>query len=490
MNRKSRLSIYSCIYAVFYTFCLYRNLTGITFPFFAAGTLVFLALVTKEFSLTWKKDNAFPVIAVMLISISQPLTDKFFIHFFNVIFVFILLVYIALRQFAFDKNWGFWQTIWNWLCTFFGMFGKMFSCFKDLSDYKQKRAMETDTEGQSTKSGFPWKTVAISAAAALPLLIFVIAMLSSADAVFNNMWADVLKPLKPNKAWFGIFLLTVLIFFLAYGLINYLLRFSFSSEEKKYKKYSPVSAITVGIMLDIIYIMFSVIQILYLFIGNFALPEGYTYAEYAREGFFQLLFICVMNLVLVLIGNSLFNENKILKIVLTVTCICTYIMTASSAFRMILYIRYYYFTFLRLLVLWALAVVAVLLATLILHIWKKKFNLFKTASAICLVAYIILAFARLDYVAVKFNLENTGENRSEFFLVTTPYEDTNYIKYHTCADSASLILNNKEIAGCHWDYANCNDLNIEKYEKLGRKTNISRYLARKEYIEYLKNKKK
>ncbi len=38
----------SILYAVFLTFCLYRNASGITYPFFVAGTLVYFYLCTKK----------------------------------------------------------------------------------------------------------------------------------------------------------------------------------------------------------------------------------------------------------------------------------------------------------------------------------------------------------------------------------------------------------------------------------------------------------
>ena len=32
--------------------------------------------------------------------------------------------------------------------------------------------------------------------------------------------------------------------------------------------------------------------------------QGYTYARYAREGFFQLLFVCILNVIIVLLGSG------------------------------------------------------------------------------------------------------------------------------------------------------------------------------------------
>jgi len=112
----------------------------------------------------------------------------------------------------------------------------------------------------------------------------------------------------------------------------------------------------------VLYLLFSAIQIVYLFIGNMQLPAGVTYAEYARRGFFQLLFVCVLNLAAVLSIQSYFKENRVLKALLLAISGCTLIMTASSACRMLLYIRAYQLTFLRVSVLVALAVIALLMA--------------------------------------------------------------------------------------------------------------------------------
>ena len=37
----------SAVYALFYTFCLYKNASGITYPFFVAGTLIYFGLVPE-----------------------------------------------------------------------------------------------------------------------------------------------------------------------------------------------------------------------------------------------------------------------------------------------------------------------------------------------------------------------------------------------------------------------------------------------------------
>ena len=110
-------------------------------------------------------------------------------------------------------------------------------------------------------------------------------------------------------------------------------------------------AITVTGMLTLLYLLFSGIQIGGLFLNKLQLPEDYTYAMYAREGFFQLLAVGFINLVIVLVCMGYFRESKLLKAVLTIMSLCTFVMIASSAMRMLIYIYYYYMTFDRLLVL-------------------------------------------------------------------------------------------------------------------------------------------
>ena len=41
------LSLGCFVYALFYTFCLYRNQSGITYPFFVGGTLWFFGFYSK-----------------------------------------------------------------------------------------------------------------------------------------------------------------------------------------------------------------------------------------------------------------------------------------------------------------------------------------------------------------------------------------------------------------------------------------------------------
>ena len=98
--------------------------------------------------------------------------------------------------------------------------------------------------------------------------------------------------------------------------------------------------------------------------------DGMTYSEYAREGFFQLLAVSFFNLVLVLAVLNYFKRHPVLTGCLAVISLCTGILLGSSAFRMCLYVAAYGLTFLRLGVLWFLALLAVLF--ILIHDHMKK----------------------------------------------------------------------------------------------------------------------
>ena len=156
------------------------------------------------------------------------------------------------------------------------------------------------------------------------------------------------------------------------------------------------------------------------------LPSGYTYARYAREGFFQLLFVCILNVIIVLLGSELFRKNKILNAFLILITLCTYIMIASSTYRMGLYVSEYGLTATRLCVFWALGVIALFMLGVILSICRPAFSLFRYGIIVIGVCYLVLAFARPDYLVARYN--------------TVCMEDTDYKYLMSLSTDASPAL--------------------------------------------------
>ena len=79
-------------------------------------------------------------------------------------------------------------------------------------------------------------------------------------------------------------------------------------------------------------------------------------------------------------------------------------MIISSALRMILYIDTYALTFLRLFVLWSLAVIFLLMAGVTAFIFYRRFPLFLYGLTVIGICYTVLSFSHPDYIIARYNL--------------------------------------------------------------------------------------
>ena len=405
----------SLLYACFYALCMYRNGSGITYPFFLLGSLWFYCFCMKKLEVSLKKDSIFYMGSILLLGISTFLTADTRIIAMNKTGVLVLTVSFLLHQFYQDKNWTFGRYTGYVIAAVFGSLGEIHRPFADMAVYRRER-------GKKDKGVFLY--FVIGACFGIPLLFIIWLLLMSADRIFSEMTETFFKALNVGNI-FGVMFTVIFMFFATYCIMAYLSKHTFSEEYKERPRTEALIAITVTLPLTLLYLVFSGVQIFALFLRQIDLTT-YTYAEYAREGFFQLLAVCIINLVLVLIGQAYFKKNMLLKATLTVMSLCTYVMIASSALRMILYIKHYYLTFLRVFVLWSLVVLFILLTGVIIHIYLQKFPLFKYSMVVVTICYLVLSFAHPDYLIAKCNVANMGSSASSFFD-TDAYRDYYYM---------------------------------------------------------------
>lgn len=440
------------IYAVFYVLCMYENGSGVTFPFFVSGTVLLLCLYLSKLENKLKKGSIFYIAAMLLLGVSTFCTDDARLIFFNKLGIFLLMMSLLLKQFFNTSEWKigkYFISICSAVASSINELGRPVS---DLRELKAKKGIVINRTV---------KYAVLGALLAVPMLLIVIMLLSSADALFRQFAEKLLEGLQlGNIVRIGSRIVTV--FFATYALTAFFCKKSLNEEVCDRKHGEPVLAITVTSLLTLIYLLFSIIQIAGLFMGKMQLPENYTYAMYAREGFFQLLAVSLINLVIVLACMTFFKESLCLKAVLAVMSGCTFIMIASSALRMIIYIRFYYLTALRILVLWALAALTVVFIGVVISIFKEKFPLFRYSVAAVTVLYIALSFAHPDYIIAKVNIANSayggsaynsekfsgsGEKNNSrdaifaegFFLAEHPYDDFYYLG-ELCADAAPALV--------------------------------------------------
>lgn len=402
--------IYGCgcmLYGLLFAICLYPGFRGISVSVLSAVSMAGLLGIFYHLSLPIRKSIIFYFAAWGILSASSWLTGSGTLIFFNTVGMFLLFLSILFTHFCGTSRWGFGKFAFQMLLAPFVSLGFMGSLGKSFSAYLNRKE-----KGKSVMAKYIWLGVAIS----VPLLIILTSLLVSADAVFRSLFGELFQNIRfPAHPFYAMFLLFAG-FVGTYCMLAYFASGQIDEAVREKKKWEPVVGITFLSIITVMYLIFSFIQVSYLFVGGFRLPEGYTYASYAREGFFQLLFVCMINLGIILICISWFRQHMALKAVLTVFSCCTFVMIASSAMRMLLYIETYQLTFLRVLVLWALALITVLLIGCIITIYYNEFPLFQFSTVAVTLFYILFSLARPDYHIARYNLRHYEDVDIEYIF--------------------------------------------------------------------------
>lgn len=133
----SLFGLNSIIYALFYTFCLYKNASGITYPFFTGGTLFYFFSSLKKLGISAKKDSVFYAAGIELLGISTFCTDNKNIIAMNKGGIFILFFILFIHNFYQDNLWDIFKYLQAMLQTVLGSFQAFISPITDFKLYRK-----------------------------------------------------------------------------------------------------------------------------------------------------------------------------------------------------------------------------------------------------------------------------------------------------------------------------------------------------------------
>lgn len=379
----------SLAFGLLFTFCLYQNPCGITYPVFIAVSCLFGVLICQKLHISMKKGSWFVLAAALLIGISTCRTADTFLISINKTALLLLGCIFSLHQFYEDKTWNIGKYLTSVFLQFVYAVGAIAFPFRHFRQYLK-------TQDNKIVRQIP--TLFLGFLAALPILALLTSLLGQADAIFSDLMQRIFHNFLRPFTLFDLLFRTIFGTLSLYCLVCACCLHKISQENADRRKGSPFLVVTGLSMTAVIYVVFCSIQVVYLFLGKGNLPDGYTYSSYARQGFFQLLLVASLNLAMVLCCLKYVRPHKALNIILTLICLCTYIMIASACYRLMLYVRQYHLSYLRLLALWFLAVLAILMAGVTWLIWNQKFPLFRYSLAAVSLCYVLLAWARPDSV--------------------------------------------------------------------------------------------
>lgn len=172
----------------------------------------------------------------------------------------------------------------------------------------------------------------------------------------------------------------------------------------------PAFLVTFLMSINLLYLLFCLIQLTYL-TGAFQarLPAGMTYAEYARNGFFELAAISAINVGLIILAVKGSERKKIWGVLLRIQSLLLVLASTvqwlSAMFRMMLYVDTFGLTLLRFFVSAFMILIAAWFVLLVVKEFRKTFPLFKAGAIAALLALLLLHFVNADAWIANHNVQ-------------------------------------------------------------------------------------
>ncbi len=290
--------------------------------------------------------------------------------------------------------------------------------FKILKRFGQAAAFLVRPSEES--SGIVTKRVIIGIIMALPFILFFGALFASADLAFKQLVDSIFRFTLPDEL-FGHFIFIIGTAVIALGLFAYLFNVPAEKETVETidsaKQHKAIVDRTVEVkvflwMIAGLFAVFLIFQIAYLFGGAINISGGaFTYAEYARKGFWELLIVSFSTLLILLLmdkftkrDGSRFAWFGLPSLVLSAE---VFIIIVSAFKRLMLYQSAYGLTTLRLYVAGFIIFLALVFIILAIKLWREKEDSFFAFGALLYMIGFLTIFNLLnpDAFIAKVNID-------------------------------------------------------------------------------------
>lgn len=277
--------------------------------------------------------------------------------------------------------------------------------------------------------------VLIGLVISIPVVIVLIVLLCRADQMFS-VWVDtVIRLLNINLGRIMADILLTLIAMLYVMPLVVSLRSGYHNQYVTQPVNRPLDAIITSTVLyaaSLIYLVFVAVQFRYLFASGGHLPLGYTYAEYCRRGFFELVFVTAATAIVIAAVCMLTKQNEknrlpgYTKAALLVISACGIVMTVSAAYRLIIYVREYGMTVARFNAALIIAFMAICILVMALKILFDRLKVSAVIGSALIILTAAYAIFNVDGFIAKYNVDR-------YLNGTSKQMDIDYIKYNLSA---------------------------------------------------------
>ncbi len=347
-------------------------------------------------------------VSAIIISLTLILSGNAFLNFFAYTYAILTYCYFVYSSAGNVLEGGFSNFI---LADFIkALFVLPFRSFSELF-----RAMFSNRKGGK----FSLKIIAGLGVAIIPTAV--IFALLSYDSSFSNLWNSIFDfDFGEIFSHIGSLIIGIPIGMYIFGLFissadnkckDFLTVESCKNASVKIKKVPAVSAISATAPILFVYVIFFISQWQY-YISGFTgeLPENLSYAQYAREGFFQLCAVSVINLIIITIV-MLFMRRKdekpsaALKTLAVIFSVFTLILISTALAKMVMYINIYGLTQKRIYSTWLMVVIAFIFIFIGVQQFIPRIKTVALSFTVVVVLFATLALTNVNGIIASYNID-------------------------------------------------------------------------------------
>jgi len=426
---------------IFIKFVLMGNMS-LSATLFCVFTIIFTVIFLKKEQKQIPVAHVFSFVIIFIFSLNFFINDNTFIKFLNFIFIVfsgLFLIYTSGSNNAVSEK--------NFILSV--LKSVFLGPFISFGDCPMAVVQSVRSPQQSQKKV---SQILIGLAIAVPVLVIIIPLLISSDEMFRRIFS---LDMIIGEVFLFTFQLAVglpVAFYIYSSIYSQISgKNSAFNEEKRdesaqtIQKMPPLIAQSALMPVLITYVLYIFSQMAYFFSAfKSLLPEGFTFSDYARKGFFELCAISLINLAMI-VAVYLFVKRKgglmklSVRIYISVLSLFTLVLLTTAVSKMLLYITECGLTRLRIYTLWFMFLLALIFILIIFKQFFLKLRFYK----ICLICFVlmfgILCFSNVDGVIAKYNIEQYEQGiTSKFDYDLLDTLDSGSVFY--LAD----VLNNKE----------------------------------------------
>lgn len=321
----------------------------------------------------------------------------------------------------------------------------------------------------------------------IPVCIAVIALLSSADASFGSIFSFSLDDIAEWLDEYIIANLFTFVFSLPVGMYIFSAAYSRAYKMKNENVLDKLPHTITHILpqsmcaafltpLTLIYVLFVGLQIVHAFSANVLNAPDFSYAEYAREGFFQLCAVSVINLSVISVVMFFAKQDnkrlpKLLRLFVVIFSLLTHCLIATALAKMVMYINIYGMTPKRVQTSVFMAYLFIMFAVLIVKQFRTRISFTKIGYCLAAAVLIAMAFVPVDALIARYNIEKYRSGEISWMGEAAIYDlDSSAVPefdhFHSddpdAERSVNTFFHDREYIAEAYDHMTMWDMNIQR----------------------------